>query len=220
MNEDIKKVEDMNCDLEKSKIEVVRDALKDATDTVRAQDRKASYMIAIIFFLISSFILTTLYIKKEFTVYNIDIDYLDNIVNLLVFFPVLYFFIAIILLFYSYNPVSNPTEVLTKEDQELGRDKFFIFHMNDKEKDSETLANNFINATLEMKGILQILYIEILKVSKIRERKISLIKQSSILLFFGLTSEFIQILTFYKFSLQLFGISMLICIFYFMCRKA
>jgi hypothetical protein len=210
----------MSCDLEKSKIEVVRDALKDATDTIRAQDRKASYMIAIIFFLISSFILTTLYIKKDFCVYNINIGYLDNIINLLIFFPILYFFIAIILLFISYNPVSNPTEALTKEDQELGRDKFFIFHMNDKEKNSETLANNFIESTSDIKGVLKILYIEILKVSKIRERKISLIKQSSIFLFFGLMSEFTQILTFYKFSLQLFGISMLICIFYFMCRKA
>ena len=33
----------VSCDLEKSKIEVVRDALKDAIDTIRAQDRKASY---------------------------------------------------------------------------------------------------------------------------------------------------------------------------------
>lgn len=68
----VKKGKNMSCDLEKSKIEVVRDALKDAIDTVRAQDRKASYMIAIIFFLISSFILTTLYINKDFCVYNIN----------------------------------------------------------------------------------------------------------------------------------------------------
>ena len=122
-------------------------------------------------------------------------------------------------LFYSYNPVSNPTEVLTKEDEEFGRDKFFIFHMNDKEKNSETLANNFIESTSDIKGVLKILYIEILKVSKIRERKISLIKQSSIFLFLGLTSEFAQILTFYKFNLQLFGTSVLICVFYFICKK-
>ena len=209
----------MSCDLEKSKIEVVRDALKDAIDTVRAQDRKASYMIAIIFFLISSFILTTLYINKDFCVYNINIDYVKNITNLLVFFPILYFLIAVMFLFYSYNPVSNPTEVLTKEDEEFGRDKFFIFHMNDKEKNSEILASNFIEATNDMKGILKILYIEILKVSKIRERKISLIKQSTIFLCLGLISEFTQILTFYKFSLQLFGISILVCVFYFICKK-
>ncbi len=209
----------MNCDLEKSKIEVVRDALKDVIDTVRAQDRKASYVIAIIFFMIGSFIYTTLYIKKDFCIYNINIDYLDNIINLLVFFPILYFLIAVMSLFYSYNPVSNPTEALTKEDEEFGRDKFFIFHINDKEKNSETLANSFIESTTDIKGILKILYIEILKVSKIRERKISLIKFSTFFLFVGFISELTQIFTFYQFSLQLFGISILVCIFYFMCKK-
>ena len=31
----------MSCDLDKAKIEIVRDAFKDVQDTIRAQDRKA-----------------------------------------------------------------------------------------------------------------------------------------------------------------------------------
>lgn len=201
----------VSCDLEKSKIEVVRDALKDAIDTIRAQDRKASYMIAIIFFLITAFVLTTLKINS----FEKGISY--N--NLIVFFPIIYLFITVGFLFYSYNPVSNPTEVLTEEDKEFGKDKFFIFHMKDKEKDSETLASSFINATEDIKGILKILYIEILKISKIRERKISLIKQSTEILLIGVGFGFAQIITFYKFSLELFFISFSIFLFYLLCRK-
>lgn len=201
----------MSCDLEKSKIEVVRDALKDAIDTIRAQDRKASYMIAIVFFLITAFVLTTLKINC----FEKSISYND----LIDFFPIIYLFITVGFLFYSYSPVSNPTDVLTEEDKEFGKDKFFIFHMKDKEKDSETLADSFIDATSNIKGILKILYIEILKVSKIRERKISLIKQSTEILLIGVGFGFAQIITFYKFSLELSFISFLIFLFCFLCRK-
>lgn len=198
-------------DLEKSKIEVVRDALKDAIDTIRAQDRKASYMIAINFFVITSFVLTTLKINnlEEICSYN----------ELINFFPILYFFIAVTFLLYSYNPVSNPSETLTKEDENFGKDKFFIFHIKDREKNSDTLVNSYIKSTESIEGILKILYIEILKVSKIRERKISLIKQSTSFLFFGLTSAFIQIITFYEYSLPLFAVSIFIAIFCFICKR-
>jgi len=90
-------------DLDKSRIEVVRDALKDVIDTIRAQDRKASYMIAIVFFLITTFTMVTIKVN------NLDeIKYLDHLV---LGFPILFFFISVGFLFYSYNPESNPTEV-------------------------------------------------------------------------------------------------------------
>jgi hypothetical protein len=49
----------------------------------------------------------------------------------------------------------------------------------EKDKNAETLAENFINVTSDIKSILKILYIEILKLSKFRERKTSLIKRAS-----------------------------------------
>lgn len=201
----------MSSDLEKSKIEVVRDALKDVIDTIRALDRKASYMIAINFFIITSFVLTTLKIN--------NLEKICSYNELINFFPVLYFFIAVVLLLYSYNPVSNPSETLTKEDEDFGKDKFFIFHIKDREKNSDTLVENYIKSTGNTTDILKILYIEILKVSKIRERKISLIKASTSFLFFGLIFAFIQIITFYEYSVQLFTVSIFSAIFYFICKR-
>ena len=200
----------MSCDLEKSKIEVVRDALKDVIDTIRALDRKASYMIAINFFIITSFVLTTLKIN--------NLEKICSYNELINFFPVLYFFIAVTFLLYSYNPVSNPSETLTKEDEDFGKDKFFTFYIKDREKNSDTLVDSYISSTKTIEDILKILYIEILKVSKIRERKISLIKQSTSSLFFGLIFAFIQIITFYEYNVQLFTISIFIAIFYFICK--
>jgi hypothetical protein len=202
----------MDCDLEKTKIEIVRDALKDVIDTVRAQDRKASYMMAIVFFLISTFTLTTLKINA--------IEKLQNFDDFVLFYPIVYFVIAVCFLFYSYNPVSNPTEVLIKEDVEVGKDKFFVFYEKDKDKSAETLAENFINATSDIKGILKILYIEILKLSKIRERKISLIKRASFFIIVAVLTAFAQILSLYNFSFEFFGISLFLVIICFMCKKA
>lgn len=206
------------CDLDKSKIEVVRDALKDAIDTIRALDRKASYIIAIILFLISSFVLITLKIKNKLIFENTNIS-IDNIVNLFLFFPIIYFVIAIALLFYSYNPVSNPMEVLKEDDKSFGKDTFFIFYSKDQEKDAKDLTNNFLLKAKGIDGILRILYIEILKISKIRERKISLIKLSIVFLFIGLISEIIQIFTFYNFSPQLFGVTVITTFVYFICKR-
>ena len=201
----------MSCDLEKAKIEIVRDALKDVTDTVRAQDRKASYMIAIIFFLVTAFTLTTLRINEI-----VKIEYLDH---LILFYPILYFIVGVGFLFYSYNPVSNPTKVLSKEDADYGADKFFVSFTKDRDKDATKLVENFLSATSDIKGILKILYIEILKLSKIRDRKISLIKNANVFLFTGLITGVVQIVTFYKFSFELFGLSLLCIVSYFLFKK-
>lgn len=200
----------MSCDLEKAKIEVVRDALKDVQDTIRAQDRKASYMIAIVFFLITAFTLITLRMNEI-----VKIEYLDTLV---LFCPILYFIIAVVFLFYSYNPVSNPTEVLSKEDSDLGKDKFFVLFTKDRDKYATKLVEDFLSVISDIKDILKILYIEILKLSKIRDRKISLIKNANVFLFIGLIVGVIQIVTFYKFSFELFGLSFVSTIIYLLCR--
>jgi Ca2+/Na+ antiporter len=201
----------MSSDLDKSRIEILRDALKDATDTIRAQDRKASYMIAIVFFIISAFSMTTLKISSLEKIQYVD--------HLALFFPILYLIVAVGFLFYSYNPVSNPTEALITEDIEFGKDKFFTFYMNDKEKSAEKLADDFLSATNEVRGILRVLYIEILKLSKIRERKIAFIKKANLFLFIGLIVGIIQIVTFYNFSFELLGISAICLIIYIVCKK-
>ena len=204
----------VNCDLEKSKIELVRDALKDTIDTIRAQDRKASYMIAIVFFMVSAYSLITS--KKH------SFESISSFQELIHFYPIIYLLLAVGFLFFSYNPVLNPVKVLTDEDIKLGKDKLFVLHIKDKEKNADKLAEDFINATSDTKDILKLLYIEILKLYKIRDRKILFIKRANPFIFVGLISAIAQIITLYKYSWVLLGISIAflsIYLVYIFCKR-
>ena len=178
----------MSCDLEKSKVEVVRDALKDVADTIRALDRKVSYIIVITSFMFSGYIYIIAKInsfekllqdgKKEQL-----LSFLSE--NFFLFVPIILFIIALVFLFKSYDPVSNPTQVLSEEDKKFPPNLFFYKYTTKICDKSENLATNFLNQTTEIKGILQILYIEICKLSYIRDRKLGLIKIANALLFTG-----------------------------------
>ncbi len=183
----------MDKDLNKSRIEVLRDALKDASDTLRAQDRKVSYIIAITLAIFSSYTYIITVIKyPDKSKITFDLVYLSD------FFPLIYLIIAILLFFMSYNPVSNPEEVLQEEDRELGRNKFFCFYSKDKEKSAIKLSEEYIQASTSIEALSRIIYIEILKVSKIRERKIGLIKQGNKLLLVGGIFILAQIITLFQ----------------------
>lgn len=186
-------------DLNKSRIELLRDAMKDAADTVRAQDRKASYMIAIVFFLITTFSVTTHRIT--------GVEDVHQFTQILYFFPLIYLLTAVGFLLISYNPISNPTDVLTSEDLDLGKDTFFIHYQQDKAKSSTVLVQDFYKKTQEFSDLARILYIEILILSKIRDTKIKHIKTANIFLFSGLVYSALQLASFYNFSLNLLGLS-------------
>ena len=90
------------------------------------------------------------------------------------------------------------------------------------EKNADKLAEDFINATSDTKDILKLLYIEILKLSKIRDRKISYIKFANPFIFTGLVSAIAQIITLYKYSWVLLGISIAflsIYLVYIFCKR-
>ena len=204
----------VNCDLEKSKIELVRDALKDTIDTIRAQDRKASYMIAIVFFMVSAYSLITS--KKH------SFECIGSFQDLIHFYPIIYLLLAALSLLISYNPVLNPVKVLTDEDIKLGKNKLFVLYTKDKENSSDKLADDFIKSTKSTKNILKLLYIEILKLSKIRDRKISYIKFANPFIFTGLVSAIAQIITLYQYSDILLCISIVflsIYLVYIFCKR-
>ena len=193
----------VNCDLEKSKIELVRDALKDTIDTIRAQDRKASYMIAIVFFMVSAYSLITS--KKH------SFECISSFQELIHFYPIIYLLLAVGFLFFSYNPVLNPVKVLTDEDIKLGKNKLFVLYTKDKENSSDKLADDFIKSTKSTKNILKLLYIEIL-----------FIKRANPFIFVGLISAIVQIITLYKYSWVLLGISIAflsIYLVYIFCKR-
>lgn len=171
-------------DLDKSRIEVLRDALKDVSDTIRAQDRKISYIIAIVLFIFSGYFIN---LPNFLGVQNIsNIEFID-------YFPLSYLTLSIVFFFYAYNPVSNPVEVLKKDDVDFGRDKFFSLYEFDKNKNAKSLADNYIDSTEDIKGVARVLYVEILKLSKIRERKIKLIKVANKLFFLGILLMVLQL---------------------------
>ena len=55
---------ELDKDLNKSRIEVLRDATKDVSDTLRALDRKTSYIITLTMFIFSSYSLIVLKMEK------------------------------------------------------------------------------------------------------------------------------------------------------------
>lgn len=183
--------------INEARIEVLKDALKDSIDTIRAQDNKASYIIAFAFFIITGFVTIT---NMIFPITGGNIDSID----LKLYSPLYFFLLSIFLLFLSYHPVSNPVEVLISEDKELGKNKFFSQYQKDKERSSEVLATEYFNITPDVISVCKIIYIEIIKLSKIRERKISYIKMANKYMLFGSLISIIQVLSLYKYNEYIF----------------
>jgi hypothetical protein len=164
-------------DIEKVKIEILRDALKDAIDTVRALDRKIIFLVsynAIFFGLISSFFLKHNYVSEH-----------------IVYIKLFYSILGIIILLWLFNfikimtgiaPKSNPIDVFKKEeDKNFSNNIFFIFtggKENSLILDNMLIAYNKIDSYDE---IQKLLYKEIGKVSYIRDIKLKEINESVII---------------------------------------
>ena len=182
-------------DLSKARIEVLRDALKDVVDTLRALDRKTSYLINIISFIFGGFILIMMQIK--------NINFL-NYHDLVLFFPLGYLIAAMFFYFFSYSPVSNPSEVLQEDDEEFGKNKFYSHFIGDGVYDAQKLSNSFFDTTKDPKDLGRILYIEILKLSKIRENRIRRIHLGNIHFLIGAILMIFQIMSLGKFTFFIF----------------
>lgn len=197
-------------ELSKYRIELLKDALKDVQETIRAQDRKASYIIAIEFFMISSFIYAFFAMKSY--------DKIDSLYKLVELYPIVFFIISILYLFYSYSPVTNPQEVLDDKDKDLGKNKFFVFYSKDLEYSSHELSQNLLNDIDSEKNLLRVVYIEILKLSKIRERKIKYINIANDWLLISFVFMILQIILFFDFTLYTFLIGSLFALLFKGCK--
>ena len=161
-------------DIEKIKIDILRDALKDAMDTVRALDRKIVFLVS--FNGIFLGLISTLFLKK---------DILEKIFSKIeLFYCILgsITFIWIMVFIYimtAIAPKSNPIDVFDIEtDKKFLNNTFFIF-TNGKEKslNLDTLLNRYKKIDSYNK-IQKLLYKEIGKLSYIRDSKINSIKTS------------------------------------------
>ena len=186
----------MSKDLDKSRIEVLRDATKDVSDTLRALDRKTSYIMSILLFIFSGYVIIMTKINS--------ISVWNNYNELGIFFPLIYLIISLFFYFFSYSPVSNPQNVLQKQDQTFGFNKFYSPYIGDGRNNAKTCGDKFINDTKDIESLARILYVEIFKLSKIRERRIDYIKLGNKQFLIGSIIMLLQIITLSKFNFELF----------------
>jgi len=162
-------------DIEKAKIDILRDALKDASDTVRALDRKINFLVSYNAVFLGFII--TIFFKNEIIKKLLP----NNYENFYIFLGILGFiwvcvFIAIML---GIAPKSNPIEVFKEDDdKKFANDVFFIFTDAKKEslKLNKMLAN--FNEIKFHNDIQKLLYKEIGKVSFIRDTKLKSVNHS------------------------------------------
>jgi hypothetical protein len=161
-------------DIEKLKIEILRDALKDAIGTVQALDRKIVFLVS--FNGVFLGLISTLFFKKEILtkiISNIELFY--SILGVIDFIWI-FVFIQIML---GISPKVNPIDVFKSEkDKKFSNNVFFIFTgANKNSLDLDDLIDSYSKIDT-YKKIQKLLYKEIGKVSYIRDSKLKNIKIS------------------------------------------
>jgi hypothetical protein len=161
-------------DLDKVKIDILRDALKDAMDTVRALDRKIVFLAS--FNGIFLGLISTLFFKQKVLknmISNIELFYCG--LGIIAIFWIILF----IQIMKGIAPKSNPIDVFKSDtDKKFSNNLFFIF-TDGKKKSLElsTLVESYEKID-SYKKIQKLLYKEIGKLSYIRDTKINSIKTS------------------------------------------
>jgi len=158
-------------DIEKMKIDILRDALKDASDTIRALDRKINFLVSYNTFILG--ILITIFVNY------------DRVINMTSEYKLFFFILGFLSLLWILNtvytmrilsPYKNPNEAFSqKKDKDFGNNTFFVNATKKLELDN--LLDNYARIKSE-KSIEKLLYKEIGKVSYIRDSKIKSIKIS------------------------------------------
>ena len=144
-------------DLEKTKIDILRDALKDASDTVRALDRKINFLVS--YNAIFLGLISTLYIKfEDIRVIVVYYEYFYGVLTLISLIWVHQF----IQMMMSISPKSNPIEVFKEEaDKKFSDNNFFIFTVGiEKSLKLDTLMKSY-DTIKDFDDIQKLLYKEI-----------------------------------------------------------
>jgi len=161
-------------DIDKVKVDILRDALKDAMDTVRALDRKIVFLAS--FNGIFLGLISTLFLKKDILkdmIFNIELFYygLGGIALLWI--------MLFIQIMRGIAPKSNPIDVFnSKSDKDFSNNTFFLFTDGKKKSLELDILINSYEKIDSYKKIQKLLYKEIGKLSYIRDTKINSIKLS------------------------------------------
>lgn len=162
-------------ELEKAKIDVLRDAVKDSSDTIRAVDRKIFFLATKTLSIIPIFAAIMLYLKfPDLECCLLPKEFFTFLLIILGAFP---YFLVLKDLLKAAAPKSGPTDNLETDDKTYGNTFFYIHTINDKSNpimfDLDTITNNFDNTINNAKSLKKLLIKENIKVSYIRDTKIS-----------------------------------------------
>jgi len=162
-------------DINKIKIEILRDAFKDVVDTIRALDRKIVFLVSYNAIFLG-FIVTIFLRYKE--VEKLLPNSYGSLYCCLSILGVIWAFVLIGIMM-GISPAVNPIDVFeSDEDRKFGQNMFFIFTDGKKEKlNLSQLVESYKEINTEEK-LEKLLYKEIGKVSFIRDIKINTIKRS------------------------------------------
>lgn len=162
-------------DIDKIKIDILRDSLKDVIDTIRALDRKISFLVS--YNAIFLGFLVTVFFKYEQInkILPNTYEYFYYFLGLLGFIWVCVF-IGIMM---GIAPKNNPVEVFkSSKDKQFANNVFYVSTYEKKESLvlDELIAN--YNKVDSSRDIQKLLYKEIVKVSFIRDSKLKSVSYS------------------------------------------
>ena len=160
-------------DIEKIKIDILRDALKDVADTIRAMDRKVQFIIG--YNAIFLGFISTIFLKMN------DLDMLKTDKSLLICLGMLTFIwlIYFMKILSTFSPYQNPLDVFDNDgDKNFSNSTFFITVKESSSINLSELIKNFDNQIEDEKSIKKLLYKEISKLSYIRDSRIERIKEA------------------------------------------
>ena len=159
-------------EIDKIKIDILRDALKDTTDTIRALDRKIVFLVS--YNAIFLGFIVTIFLRYK------DLEEILTKPHYYFYLGILGFIWACVFIgiMMGIDPKRNPTEVFKeKEDRNFSNNVFFILTEGKESLKLDELLHNFDKID-SLKKIYKLLYKEIGKTSYIRDMKSKSVSRS------------------------------------------
>jgi hypothetical protein len=161
-------------EIDKVKIDILRDALKDTTDTIRALDRKIVFLVS--YNAVFQGFIVTIFLKYEEVVKLLSASY-QYFYIFLGILGVIWLFIFIRVMM-GIAPKSNPIEVFeSKDDRSFSNNVFFVLTSGENSLKLGDLTQN-LNKIDTLEKINKLLYKELGKTSYIRDIKLKSVSSS------------------------------------------
>jgi len=161
-------------EIENMKIDILRDALKDVSDTLRALDKKTQFLIS--YNAIFLGLIGAIFLKNS---ENLEIVIWQKTL-FLVSMGILSFFWVMFLkqLMTNFSPEQNPLDAFCSNlDKNFANDTFFV--LTGKHcKNLEQLVKNYDDEIHNELSVKKLLYKEIVKLSYIRDKRINVLKDA------------------------------------------